>query len=469
MKKTVSSIPKVDKVLSLPALVSLLETNPRPTVLSAVRNVLAILRIDSVNGKLSASIDEGYLCGLIVKELEHIVAPSLHAVVNGTGVVIHTNLGRSLLSKSACRQIMEVSERYSNLEMDMATGERGERYSHVESLLCELTGAEAAIVVNNNAAAVLLALSGMAAGKEVVVSRGELVEIGGSFRIPDVMRLSGGILKEVGTTNRTHLKDYHAAISEETALLLKVHTSNFSVVGFTAEVSIDQLVRCGREKGIPVMADIGSGSLLDLSRFGITGETPVQEYLKAGVDIVTCSGDKMLGGPQAGIILGNREIVSILRKEQLLRALRIDKLTLAALEATLRLYRDEREAVAEIPTLRMLTMQPGALKAKASSYIRRIRPKIPSSVNLTVVAGNSLVGGGSLPLLDLPTFLIAIEAEGWSPQQIDAAFRQGKIPVMGRISKGLYLLDPRTLQDIDIPALADAMNVIGQSKKQELS
>ncbi len=459
MNKGIHTIPKVDKVLSFPALASLLETHPRPTVLAAVRNVLAALRIDSSHGTLTASIDENDLCGLIVKELEQIVAPSLHALVNGTGVVIHTNLGRSLLAKPACRQILEVAERYSNLEMDMTTGERGERYSHVESLLCELTGAEAAIVVNNNAAAVLLALSGIAVGKEVIVSRGELVEIGGSFRIPDVMRLSGGIMKEVGTTNRTHLKDYQKAISPETALLLKVHSSNFSVVGFTAEVSIEQLVRCGREKGIPVMADIGSGSLLDLSKYGITGETPVQEYLKTGVDIITCSGDKMLGGPQAGIILGNREIISKLRKEQLLRALRIDKLTLAALEATLRLYRDERQAVAEIPTLRMLTVQPTALKAKASSWIRRIRPRIASSATLSIVPGNSQVGGGSLPLLDLPTFLISVEADGWSPQQIDSAFRQCKTPVLGRINKGKYLLDLRTLQEADLPALVQALSI----------
>jgi L-seryl-tRNA(Ser) seleniumtransferase len=405
------------------------------------------------------SIAENDLCSMIEIELERLITPSLHPVVNGTGVVIHTNLGRSLLAKSACRQILEVAERYSNLEMDMATGERGERYSHVESLLCELTGAEAAIVVNNNAAAVLLVLAGMAAGKEVVVSRGELVEIGGSFRIPEVMKLSGAILREVGTTNRTHLKDYKTAISENTALLLKVHASNFSVVGFTAAVSADQLVRCGREARIPVMADIGSGSLLDLSRYGITGETPVQEYVKAGVDIITCSGDKMLGGPQAGIILGKRGIIALLSKEQLLRALRIDKLTLAALEATLRLYRDERQAVAEIPTLRMLTLQPGELRAKATSYIRRIRPKISASVNLTVVAGNSQVGGGALPQLDIPTFLIAVAADGWSPQQIDSAFRQCKTPVLGRIHKGQYLLDLRTLQEADFPALVKAMGV----------
>jgi L-seryl-tRNA(Ser) seleniumtransferase len=460
MKKNISAIPKVDKVLSFPPVASLLETHPRPTVLAAVRSVLEALRCNTPDDRLSTTIDQSRLCGLIAKELEQIITPSLHAVANGTGVVIHTNLGRSLLAKAACHQMLEVAERYSNLEMDMATGERGERYVHVESLLCELTGAEAAIVVNNNAAAVLLALSGMAAGKEVVVSRGELVEIGGSFRIPDVMRMSGGILKEVGTTNRTHLRDYQNAISPETALFLKVHTSNFSVVGFTAEVSIDQLVHCGRGAGIPVMADIGSGSLLDLSKYGVTGETPIQEYLKAGVDIVTCSGDKMLGGPQAGIILGKRQIIDKLRKEQLLRALRIDKLTLAALEATLRLYRDERVAVAEIPTLRMLTLQPAALKAKAASYIRRIRPKIPASVNLTVVVGNSQVGGGSLPLLDLPTYLMAVAVEGWSPQKIDTTFRGRKTPVLGRINKGQYLLDLRTLQEADIPAVIDAMSAL---------
>lgn len=467
MEKKILTIPKVDNVLSLPALGALLATHPRPTVLAAVRNVLATLRVDAVNGTMRESINESHLCSMIETELNRLVAPSLHAVVNGTGVVIHTNLGRSLLAKSACRQMLEVAQRYSNLEMDMATGERGERYSHVESLLCELTGAEAAIVVNNNAAAVLLALSGLAAGREVVVSRGELVEIGGSFRIPDVMKMSGGILKEVGTTNRTHLKDYQKAIRDNTALLLKVHTSNFSVVGFTAEVSIEQLVRCGRGAGIPVMADIGSGSLLDLSRYGIPGETPVQEYIRAGVDIVTCSGDKMLGGPQAGIIFGTREMIALLRKEQLLRALRIDKLTLAALEATLRLYRDERQAVAEIPTLRMLTAQPGELRAKATSFLRRIRPKIPASVTLSVIAGHSQVGGGSLPLLELPTFLLAVAVDGRTPQQIDASFRGAGTPVLGRINKGRYLLDLRTLQETDITAVVEAMKVIGQSHDRD--
>jgi L-seryl-tRNA(Ser) seleniumtransferase len=464
MNKQITSIPKVDKLLTLPAIVALLAAHPRPTVLAAVRSVLAALRENSVNGKFNTPIDESILCTRIATELEQIVAPSLHAVVNGTGVVIHTNLGRSLLAKSACRQMLEIGERYSNLEMDLETGERGERYSHVEALLCELSGAEAALVVNNNAAAVLLALSGLAAGKEVVVSRGELVEIGGSFRIPEVMGMSGALLKEVGTTNRTHVKDYLAAISPETALLLKVHASNFAVIGFTAETSIEQLVQCGRDKGVPVMADIGSGSLLDLGRYGIAGETPVQAYLRAGVDIITCSGDKMLGGPQAGIIFGKRELVARLKKEQLLRALRIDKLTLAALEATLRLYRDERQALAEIPTLRMLTLQPADLKSRASTYLRRLRPRIPATVTLRIISGSSQAGGGSLPLLNLPTYLIAIEADGWSAQRIDAAFRQCATPVLGRINKGQYLLDLRTLQDADFPALVTAISRLGQGE-----
>ena len=345
MEKNILTIPKVDNVLSLSPIVSLLAAHPRPTVLAAVRNVLAALRADSVNGTMRDSINESRLCSKIETELENIVAPSLHAVVNGTGVVIHTNLGRSLLAKSACRQMLEVAERYSNLEMDIATGERGERYSHVESLLCELTGAEAALVVNNNAAAVLLALSGLAAGKEVVVSRGELVEIGGSFRIPDVMKMSGGILKEVGTTNRTHLRDYQRAIRENTALLLKVHTSNFAIVGFTAEASIPEMSTLGAETGIPVMLDAGSGCLIDLSPYGIDGEPTIRQYLEEGADVVTFSGDKLLGGPQAGLIAGTHQFIEPMKRHPLLRALRMDKLNLAALEATLRLYRDERSAV----------------------------------------------------------------------------------------------------------------------------
>lgn len=460
MPKNICCIPKVDKVLSISSVAELLATTPKQTLLTAVRSALSELRESSKNGIMTTAISENELCQMVEQQLEQLVSPSLHHLVNGTGVIIHTNLGRSLLARSACNQILDIAERYSNLEMDIATGERGERYSHVESLLIELTGAEAALVVNNNAAAVLLALSAISSGKEVIVSRGELVEIGGSFRIPDVMKMSGSTLKEVGTTNRTHLKDYQSAISPETALLLKVHSSNFSIIGFTAEVTIEQLVCCGKAAGLPVMADIGSGSLIDLSRYGLHGERPIQEYIKGGVDIVTCSGDKMLGGPQAGFILGKRDIIAKLRKEQLLRALRIDKLTLAALEATLRLYRDEKQALKEIPTLRMLTTQPAELKVKAYSWIKRIRPKIPKHIALNIITGNSQVGGGALPQLELPTFLIAVTADGVSPEKIDTSFRQCKTPVLGRIQKGKYLLDLRTMVDADIPDLITALSIL---------
>ncbi|GAM11141.1 L-seryl-tRNA(Sec) selenium transferase [Geobacter sp. OR-1] len=460
MGNELSRIPKVDKLLAWPQVAAFLVKHPRPLVLQAIRNTLDRLRQESVNGVLREKIGEDGLIALVSVELDRLSSSSLRTVINGSGVVIHTNLGRSLLARSACEQIATVAGHYSNLEIDLTTGERGERYSHLEGLLCELTGAEAAIVVNNNAAAVLLALSGMAAGREVVVSRGELVEIGGAFRIPDVMRQSGCLLREVGATNRTHLKDYRSAMTAETGLLLKVHTSNYAVVGFTAEVSIEELVALGSEQGIPVMADIGSGLLLDLSLYGISGEPTINEYVRSGADIITCSGDKMLGGPQAGIILGKRSIIDKLRRHPLLRAIRIDKLTLAGLEATLRLYRDERQAVAEIPTLRMLTLQPADLMKKGQSWLRRLRGKIPVSVTLALQEGSSQVGGGALPLLDLPTVLIAVTAEGLSAQAIDQALRSGRVPVLGRIYRDRYLLDLRTLQENDLPPLAEALQLL---------
>lgn len=460
MVATLRSLPKVDKLLAVPQIQELQAVHPRQVLLLAVRNVLDSLRTRVHRGGSPDIPGDDEITGLVISELDRLTSSSLCPVVNGTGVVIHTNLGRSLLARSACEQIAAVAARYSNLEIDLGTGERGERYSHVEGLLCELTGAEAALVVNNNAAAVLLALSGMASGREVIVSRGELVEIGGAFRVPDVMTQSGALLREVGTTNRTHLKDYRSAVTPETSLLLKVHTSNFAQIGFTADLSVEKLVKLGREAGVPVMADIGSGCLIDLSPFGITGEMTIVDYVKTGADIITCSGDKMLGGPQAGIILGKKEILAKLRNHPLLRAVRIDKLTLAGLEATLRLYRDQRQALAEIPTLRMLAVQPVALKAKGRGWLRRLQPRIPSSVKLSLVEGSSQVGGGALPLLHLPTVLISVEAEGVTPSQIDKFFRGSRIPVMGRIHRDRYLLDLRTLQEEDLPAVADALRLL---------
>lgn len=453
-----SRIPKVDRILEQDEVRRLLAGHPRPTVLAAIRMVLDALRAEARAGSVrEEDLADGPVAARVGREVAHSTACSLRRVVNGTGVVIHTNLGRSPLAERVRQRVDDTAYGYSNLEFDLERGERGSRYSHVEKLLCELTGAEAALVVNNNAAAVLLALSALAGGKEVIVSRGELVEIGGSFRIPDVMQQGGAVLREVGTTNRTHPRDYRQAVTSETGLLLKVHSSNFAVVGFTAEVTAPEMVAIGRELGLPVMADIGSGCLIDLSRFGIRGEPTVQEFVSAGVDVVTFSGDKLLGGPQAGIIVGRKAHVDPLKKHPLLRAIRIDKLTLAALEGTLRLYRDERQALAEIPTLRMLTASAEELRLRARQFMRRLRRGIPSSVRLASLDGVSQVGGGAYPLLELPTTLIAVDVDGVSPQEMEARLRRMAVPVIGRINRGRFLLDARTLLDDDAPAVVSAL------------
>jgi L-seryl-tRNA(Ser) seleniumtransferase len=452
------NIPKVDKVLEWPRVRALLGDHPRPVLLKAVRDVLASLRAEALRGEAGAeAFSEDAVAERVGRELAASGALSLRRLVNGTGVVIHTNLGRSPLPESVRQALSDVAFGYSNLEFDLEKGERGSRYSHVERLLCELTGAEAALVVNNNAAAVLLALSSLAAGREAVVSRGELVEIGGSFRIPDVMRQSGAILREVGATNRTHPRDYLGAVTPETGLLLKVHTSNFAVVGFTSEVTAEELVAIGREFSLPVMADVGSGNLIDLAFLG-AGEPTVQEFVRAGVDVVTFSGDKLLGGPQAGIIVGTRRCLEPMKKHPLLRAVRIDKLTLAALEGTLRLYRDERQALAEIPTLRMLAATAAELAVRGRSVLRRLRRAVPAAVGLSLVDGSSQVGGGALPLLELPTALIAVELEGVSAQKLELRLRGCAVPVIGRIWKDRFLLDLRTLLDDDIPHLIAALS-----------
>jgi len=449
-------IPKMDKVLGWPAVAALSASTSRNELREAVRTVLEQLRQEISAGN-HPDLNPQRLAELVARHVQHAQKPSLRRVINGSGIVIHTNLGRSPLPKAAETALLETAWGYSNLEFDLQTGERGERYEHVEQLLCELTGAEAALVVNNNAAAVLLALSGLACGREVIVSRGELVEIGGSFRIPDVMRQSGATLVEVGTTNRTHPKDYRNAISEQTALLLKVHTSNFAVVGFTAEVDTATMVQIGRQTGLPTMVDAGSGSLIDLSRFGIPGEATVQEHLAAGADLVTFSGDKLLGGPQAGLLVGTREIISALKAHQLLRALRIDKLTLASLEATLRLYRDERQALTEIPTLQMLTISREELDNRLRRMLRRLRHMLPSSISLKAASGSSSPGGGSFPLLQLPTRLIEVALPGRSANGLELALRASTPPVVGRIQRDRFMLDVRTLRDEDLPLLAAAL------------
>ena len=451
-------IPKVDKVLRWQPVRELLAVHHRTLLLKAVRRVLDELRAAALAQDLDqTAFSEAAICRKIADQLRTLGRPQLKRVINGSGIVIHTNLGRSILPEAARNALSEIAFSYSNLEFELETGVRGSRYSHVEALICELTGAEAAIVVNNNAAAVLLSLSALASGREAVVSRGELVEIGGSFRIPDVMRLSGVTLREVGTTNRTHAVDYSAAVTAETALFLKVHCSNFAVVGFTAEVSASELAALGAAAGVPVLADMGSGNLVDLgSRLPCT-EPTVQEFVQAGIDVITFSGDKLLGGPQAGLIVGKRNFIEPMKKHPLLRALRIDKLTLAALEATLSLYRDERTALREVPTLNMLTIPFAQLAARARRIVRRLRRAAPEGVSLSLLPGFSQAGGGTLPLLNLPTLLIEVAVAGLSPNDVEARLRAAEVPVIGRISKGAYLLDPRTILDQDLGDLAKAL------------
>jgi L-seryl-tRNA(Ser) seleniumtransferase len=384
------------------------------------------------------------------------MTPNLKPLINATGVVVHTNLGRSLVPDEVIGNLVRIAGRYSNLEYDLGAGKRGSRYSSVEDILCEISGAEAGMVVNNNAAAVLLCLETLARGQEVIVSRGELVEIGGSFRIPDVMAKSGGLLKEVGTTNRTHMKDYENALDDNTALMLKVHRSNYSVIGFTAEVSLRELVELGTKHSLPVMEDLGSGTFIDFSKYGLVKEPTVQESVAAGVDVVTFSGDKLLGGPQAGIIVGKKQIVDRIKQNPLARALRIDKMTLAALETTLRLYRDEDQAIRRIPTLRMLTMDSNDLANRAARLADDLNAIGGSRLEISQVELSSKAGGGAMPLLELPSKCLRIKIQGLSANKLEKNMRQNTPPIIGRIEDDAYIIDPRTLLDDDLPIIRAA-------------
>jgi L-seryl-tRNA(Ser) seleniumtransferase len=452
-------IPSVDELLSRPQIVDLLKVHPRQVVVEAIRKGLGRVRDDILHKRNLSQFGEAFfsfenLYPLFQREINLQTQPRLRRVINATGVVIHTNLGRAPLHPSAIHHLMEVSKTYSNLEYDLERGERGDRYAHVEESLCRLSGAESALVVNNNAGAVLLVLNTLAEGKEVIVSRGELVEIGGAFRIPDVMKRSGALLREVGTTNRTHFDDYQKAIGPHTALLLKVHTSNFRVMGFTSEVTLQDLVQLGRECHIPVVDDLGSGCLIDLTQYGLEKEPTVQETIKTGVDGVTISGDKLLGGPQAGIILGKKKILDLFKINPLTRALRIDKLTLAALESTLLLYLDEKTAMAEIPTLRMLSLDTRKLKKRGKRLLRRLSGVTNERIRFSLREDVSQVGGGALPLQELPTIVVAAKPLDFSVNSLEEVLRKGDPPIISRISKEELILDMRTVFDEEIPLLA---------------
>ena len=460
IREILSKLPSVDEVLGNKNISEILNEYPRNLVLECIRDTIDLKRkfILSKNDDLSiidinfASIVDDSISRVRIKyEL------SLKKVINGTGVVIHTNLGRSLLSESIKDDLLNTAFRYSNLEYDIEYGERGSRYSHLTETIKKLTNAEDVLIVNNNAAAVLLVLSTLAKDKEAIVSRGELVEVGGSFRIPSIMELSGAKLVDVGATNKTHLNDYEEAISEETSVLMKVHTSNYKILGFTESVEISELKKLGDKYNIPVIEDLGSGVFIDLSKYGLSYEPTVMDSLKQGADIVTFSGDKMLGGPQAGIIIGKKEYIEKMKKNQLTRALRVDKLTICALEATLRMYLDENKAVKEIPTLRMLTYSMCDLEAKANNLYSKIIEKNIDAI-VSIEDGLSQVGGGSMPLETIKSKVIAIVPNKINVSTLEKRLRLSSSHIIGRVYNDKYMLDIRTIFE-------DEFNVIAKELK----
>ncbi|MFZ0132515.1 MAG: L-seryl-tRNA(Sec) selenium transferase [Desulfobacterales bacterium] len=462
-KEGLRNLPGVDHVLELAKSDPFFEDVPRSVLTRSIRSCLDGRRQQIIAQK-PARIAELVADPAIVAGVKDLVrqalALNLRTVVNVTGIVIHTNLGRSLLADAALDHLCAIGRRYSNLEFDLGAGRRGSRYANVEDIVCEISGAESAMVVNNNAGAVLLALETLAAGKKVIVSRGELVEIGGSFRIPDVMAKSGGILCEVGTTNRTHLADYETAIDEQTALLLKVHQSNYSIVGFSSAVPLRDLVTLGHRHRIAVMEDLGSGTFIDFSRYGLLKEPTVQESVAAGVDIITFSGDKLLGGPQAGLIVGKKPFIERIKKNPITRALRIDKLTLAALESTLRLYRDEETAVRAVPTLRMMLQPMAILLEKAVRLKEMLDAAAQDKMTVAVLDVVSKPGGGTLPLLELPSKGLGVKIEGLSANAIEKSLRLNSPPIIGRIEDDRYIMDVRTLQDDQLEIVRSAFDTL---------
>ncbi len=462
-KQLLRELPAVDHLIDAARADPAFELIPPSVLVGSIRAVIEAERrriLDAAGGIREPELTEAVIIERVKQTVRRAMTPNLRRVVNATGVVIHTNLGRSLLADEAVERMLAVAGRYSNLEYDLQAGRRGSRYTAVRDLLCEITGAEDAMVVNNNAGAVLISLETIARGRSVVVSRGDLVEIGGSFRIPDVMAKSGAALKEVGTTNRTHLRDYEGAIDVQTALLLKVHWSNYSIIGFTAQVPLAELVALGAKHGLAVMEDLGSGTFVDFSKYGLLKEPTVQESVASGADVVTFSGDKLLGGPQAGIIVGRKSIIESIRKNPINRALRIDKLTLAALEGTLRLYRDEPRAVNAIPTLRMLNETEESLADRARDLTRRLEALADPRLAIDTVRLSSKAGGGSLPLLELPSRCLKLCIAGWSANKLESRLRGNEPPIIGRIDDGAFIVDLRTIQDDELPIIVSALSSV---------
>jgi L-seryl-tRNA(Ser) seleniumtransferase len=463
-KELLRNLPKIDEMMHLLEKGERLVGVPRELVKEACRSV-----VEGLRARILADKGTGKELRLPTREaaaesaagvIEGFHSYRLRRVINAAGVILHTNLGRAPLCREALERVVEVARGYSNLEYDLEKGERGLRYDHVRQLLCALAGAEDALVVNNNAAAVLLVLNSLSEGKDAIVSRGELIEIGGEFRIPEVMEKSGARLKEVGTTNRTRLADYERAISSETGLILKVHTSNFRIMGFTEEAELSSLVELGRKHGLPVMDDLGSGCFIELDRYGLEREPTVRDCIATGVDVVTFSGDKLLGGPQAGIILGKQGSIERIRRNPLNRALRIDKLTLAALEATMMKYLRPAEALADIRVLRALTEPLEAVRKRAKRLAALLLRALPEGLSITLVDGTSMAGGGSLPTREIPTVLIGIRSASLSAAALEERLRRGEAPIIARVADDQVLFDLRTVDADEFPAIRDALKAI---------
>ncbi len=448
-KELLKQLPKIDEIILILEKQNIYDFAPHEIVKETCRKVVQELRDKIINAKKKLpaefSPDAPAVAQEVEKSIKGLYRYSLRSVVNATGVILHTNLGRAPLCPEALERIVEVGKGYSNLEFDLAKGERGQRYDHVSSLLCALTGAEDALIVNNNAAAVLLVLNTLAQKKEAIVSRGELIEIGGEFRIPEIMNKSATKLHEVGTTNRTRLSDYEKAVNDKTGLIMKVHTSNYRIVGFTEEASIESLVELGKNRGIPVMDDLGSGCLIDLDIYGLQHEPTIRERLAAGVDVVTFSGDKLLGGPQAGIIVGKKDVLAKIKKNPLNRALRIDKFTLAALEATLMHYLNPAEAVKKLRSLKALTEPVTNVKKRAEELITKLQNEKFDSLKFSLREDFAAAGGGSLPMQQIPTVLVAVKNKKMSATKMEEKLRRLDVPVIARVDKDEILFDLRTV------------------------
>lgn len=463
-QKLLASIPAVNDFLAVDKAQSIIKKYSRSKFLNVLRSELDNIRDKILNQKTDSTeitkkdLEMENILNDILKKIESEKEKGLKKVINAGGIIVHTNLGRSLLAENALDKIREVAGNYSNLEFDLESGKRGYRYSRIKTLLKDLSGAESAVVVNNNAAAVMLILTALVKNKEVVIARGEMVEIGGSFRIPEVMENSGAILKEVGSTNKVYLKDYLNALSENTGAFIKVHTSNYRVEGFTHTVKAAEMVEAAHKEGLPVIEDLGSGILFDLSHYGLPYEPTVQEGVEAGIDVLSFSGDKLLGGPQAGIIVGKEKYLTKIENHPLMRALRVDKMTLAALEETLKLYYNFEDAVKKIPTLNLITEESSEVRDRAEKLKNLIEKN--SKIETELIKTEAKVGGGAFPLSTFDSFGLAVDLKEKNPEEVTYKLRKLKTPVISRISSDRIIFDLKTVKKTDIKKLADSINSV---------